>query len=40
MVARVDGKHDASYSSTKNRLVQFRYSLRNCQFFNSLNSLF
>lgn len=39
MVARIDGKHDASYSSTKNRLVQFRHSLRNCLIFHSLNRL-
>jgi len=37
MVTRIDGEHDASYSSTKNWLVQFRYSLRNCRIFRSLN---
>lgn len=37
MVTRVDGQHDASYTSTKNRLVQFRYSLRNCRIFRILN---
>jgi hypothetical protein len=37
MVTRIDGQHDARHSSTKNRLVQFRYSLRNFLIFHSLN---